>query len=125
MLASHALALIGVPLARVIRRIRDIRDQRYALMRGFFHGGSDALEGGEMQSRLQSLVLAPGAYAIGRQLSELDLDGCGVKVSAIRRRDIRASEPGPDTRFEAGDVVVLLGEPLTLERATQRLLKGD
>jgi CPA2 family monovalent cation:H+ antiporter-2 len=30
MLASHALALIGVPLPRVVRRIREIRSQRYA-----------------------------------------------------------------------------------------------
>lgn len=36
MLASHALALTGVPISRVVRRIREVRNQRYALMRGFF-----------------------------------------------------------------------------------------
>ncbi len=39
MLASHALVLLGVPLRRVVRRIRDVREKRYSLMRGFFHGG--------------------------------------------------------------------------------------
>ena len=38
MLASHALMLLGLPLNRVLRRIRDTREQRYGLLRGFFHG---------------------------------------------------------------------------------------
>ena len=37
MLASHALILLGVPFKRVVRRIRDVRESRYSLMRGFFH----------------------------------------------------------------------------------------
>src|SRR3989441_10294960 len=41
MLASHALVLLGVPLKRVVRRIRDVREHRYSLLRGFFHGGTD------------------------------------------------------------------------------------
>ncbi len=38
MLASHALVLVGVPFKRVLRRIRDVREDRYGLLRGFFHG---------------------------------------------------------------------------------------
>ena len=41
MLASHTLMLLGVPLNRVLRRIRDTREQRYSLLRGFFHGATD------------------------------------------------------------------------------------
>jgi hypothetical protein len=37
---------------------------------------------------------------------------------------IRAAEPDANTRFEAGDVVVLLGEPTSLAAAEGRLLKG-
>src|SRR5258706_15423017 len=44
MLASHALVLLGVPLRRVVRRIREVREHRYSLMRGFFHGGTDETE---------------------------------------------------------------------------------
>ena len=36
MLASHALMLLGVPLNRVLRRIRDTREQRYACSAAFF-----------------------------------------------------------------------------------------
>ena len=41
MLASHALALVGVPMRRVIRVVQDQRDARYNLLRGFFHGADD------------------------------------------------------------------------------------
>ncbi|HEX7383179.1 MAG TPA: cation:proton antiporter, partial [Burkholderiaceae bacterium] len=41
MLASHALALVGVPMRRVIRVVRDQRDARYRLLRGYFHGADD------------------------------------------------------------------------------------
>ena len=51
MLASHALMLLGVPLNRVLRRIRDTREQRYGLLRGFFHGATDAAEEAAHQSQ--------------------------------------------------------------------------
>jgi CPA2 family monovalent cation:H+ antiporter-2 len=125
MLASHALALIGVPLNRVVRRIRDIRNQRYALMRGFFHGATDAPDGPDAhQARLRSITLPVGAHAIGRTIGELGLEELGVGVSAVRRRSIRGLSPGPETRLVESDVVVLVGVPADLERAEGRMLKG-
>jgi len=126
MLASHALVLLGVPLNRVLKMIRDIRGQRYRLLRGFFHGVSDreADLGEHQQSRLHSVVIGPGAYGVGRTLAELDLAVFGVEVSAVRRRDIRALEPLPETCLREGDVVVLLGTVEGLEAAEDRLLKG-
>ena len=126
MLASHALVLLGVPIARVLRRFREVREQRYDLMRGFFHGATDAADDLDdaRQPRLHSVVLNPGAWAVGRNLGETDLERFGVSVSLIRRRGIRAVSPTPEARLEAGDVVVLLGEPDGLAAAENRLLKG-
>jgi CPA2 family monovalent cation:H+ antiporter-2 len=126
MLASHALVLLGVPLNRVLKMIRDIRGQRYRLLRGFFHGVSDreADLGENQQSRLHSVAIGAGAYGVGRTLAELDLASFGVEVSAVRRRDIRALEPLPETCLREGDVVVLLGTVEGLEAAEDRLLKG-
>jgi CPA2 family monovalent cation:H+ antiporter-2 len=42
MLATHALALSGIPMHKVIKRLREMREQHYALLRGFFHGATDA-----------------------------------------------------------------------------------
>ena len=125
MLASHALALTGVPLTRVVRRIREIRSQRYALMRGFFQGSSDpgdAADAGE--ARLRSVIVPEGAAGVGRSIGELGLEEFGVAVSAVRRRGIRALSPGAETRIQGGDVIVLLGVPGSLEAAEERLLGG-
>ena len=126
MLASHALVLLGVPINRVVRRFREVREQRYDLLRGFFHGATDAADDLDeaRQPRLHSVVLNPGAWAVGRNLGETDLERFGVSVSLIRRRGIRAVSPTPEARLEAGDVVVLLGEPDGLAAGEERLLKG-
>ena len=44
MLGSHALVLLGVPLPRVVRLVREARDSRYHLLRGTFHGADDPSE---------------------------------------------------------------------------------
>ena len=126
MLATHALALLGVPMHRVIKRLREVREQRYVLLRGFFHGASDSSDHltDAQQPRLHTVVLAEGARAIGRDLGELKLEDAGVTVSAIRRRGIRGIEPGDETRLEGGDVVVLLGAPAALAAAEEWLLRG-
>ena len=125
MLASHALALIGVPINRVVRRIREIRNQRYEIMRGFFHGTSDEEDGPDaQQERLHSVVLPDNAWAIGRPIGDLALAELEVTVSAVRRRNIRGLSPGPELVFMAGDVVVLRGTPGGLELAEQKILTG-
>ncbi len=126
MLASHALVLLGVPVNRVLKRIRQTRSQRYSLLRGFYRGlsDSDRDEQDEHQPRLHSVLLTPGAGAIGRTLDELDLEELGCEVSAIRRRGIRALEPAPETRLEEGDAVVVLGTPEAVSAAEERLLQN-
>ncbi len=126
MLASHAMLELGVPLARVLKRIRQVRSERYHLMRGFFRGMTDdGTEHPEQnQPRLHSIIMGEGAYANGRQLKELDLDSLGVEVTAIRRHGIRGLRPTPEMALAAMDVIVLLGLPDSLARAETRLLQG-
>lgn len=126
MLASHALVLLGIPLNRVLKRVRQTRSQRYSLLRGFYRGLSDRDrdDDDERMPRLHSVLLTPGAIAIGKTLDALDFEELGCEVSAIRRRGIRAVEPLPETRLEEGDVVVVLGEPESVTVAEQRLLQG-
>ncbi len=125
MLASHALVLVGVPLNRVLKRIRIIRSQRYRLLRGFYRGLSDREEDDDHQPRLHSVWLGSGATAIGQTLRDLNLESFGCEVSAIRRRGIRAIEPAPETRLEEGDIVVVLGEPEMVAAAEECLLKDE
>ena len=122
MLATHSLLLLGVPLDRVLKRIRAIREERYSLFRGFFHGASDAADAAEnLQPRLHSVLLPERSRAVGATLSTLGLDDL-VEVTGVRRRGARSRLPGGDWVFEAGDIVTILGRPEDLALAEQRLL---
>ena len=124
MLATHSLLLLGVPLNRVLARIRAVREERYSLFRGFFHGASDTADAAEnLQPRLHSVHLPDRAFAAGKALSALRLDGL-VEVTGVRRKGARSQRPDPDWVFEPGDVVVLLGRPEDLALADRRLLQG-
>lgn len=125
MLASTTLMLLGTPLNRVLRRIREMREHRYSLFRGFYRGMSDeADDADETQPRLHSVLVAEGAAAIGKSLGELDFASLRVEVTAVRRRNVRTVTPAPDTRIEEGDVVVLLGVEEDLAAAEMKLMQG-
>lgn len=126
MLASHALVLLGVPLSRVVKRIRMFREERYQLFRGFFHGLSDYdLEArDEDQIRLHSVALSVGAYGCGKRLIDLWLEGHNVQITSIRRRNLKPQVPAPDALLAEGDVLVLQGTPDNLALAEKILLTG-
>jgi CPA2 family monovalent cation:H+ antiporter-2 len=124
MLASHTLVVMGVPMRRVVRRVEELRDERYSLLRGYFHGADDVEDDdGHEQVRLQSVPVDEKADAVGRTLAELGLLEIGVEVTAIRRHGIRGVEPDPGTKLRASDIVVLRGLPEALAEAEERLSK--
>jgi CPA2 family monovalent cation:H+ antiporter-2 len=121
MLASHALVMLGVPLRRVVHRVQAAREERYASLRGYFHGASDVGEDADLE-RLHSVTLSGSAVCVGRMLGEFDMHGAGAEVTDIRRGKARI-EVAKDTVLEAGDVVVLRGVADAVNRAEQRLLR--
>lgn len=126
MLASHTLVMMGVPMRRVVRRVEEMRDARYRLLRGYFHGSDDAGDNDESERiRLQSVSIDANAGAIGRTLGQLDLTSLGVEVTALRRRGIRGDEPAADTRLMPDDILVLRGSPEALSDAQARLRGRD
>ena len=93
MLASHTLVLAGVPLSRVMRRVAQVRDEQYGLLRGLFHGrGEEPADG---RTRLHAVTLEAGAYGAGRRLEELKLGGFGVAGA-------RRAPPGREAQARAG-----------------------
>jgi CPA2 family monovalent cation:H+ antiporter-2 len=126
MLASHTLMLTGVPVSRVVRRVGAVRDSRYAVLRGFFHGSSDEPEDlAERQHvRLHSVILEAGAAAIGRTLKELDLPSLGVELVSVRRPGQVAPARDAELRLQPGDVLVVRGTPEPISVAETALLRG-
>jgi CPA2 family monovalent cation:H+ antiporter-2 len=124
MLASHALALVGVPMRRVIRVVQDQRDARYNLLRGYFHGADDDNADEIDHERLNTFTLTAGARAIGQPLARLALGGLDVRVASLRRRDGKAADADDDTVLADGDTLVLSGKPGALAVAIDKLQKG-
>ncbi|HTT13777.1 MAG TPA: monovalent cation:proton antiporter-2 (CPA2) family protein [Burkholderiaceae bacterium] len=124
MLGSHALVLLGVPLPRVVKRVREARDTRYRLLRGYFHGADDPHEFDDaVHERLHSVPIEDNAAAVGRTIADLQLASLGAEVTAVRRRGIRGADPSAELVLQSGDVVVLRGKPDALELAEARLLE--
>jgi CPA2 family monovalent cation:H+ antiporter-2 len=126
MLASQALLLSGVPLNRVIRRIQENRARRYSVFSGFFRNASEPASDANdtQQVRFSNLLLSESDHAVGKTLDEMNLGELGVEVNSVRRHHVEGSQPAGDMVLRAGDVLMLLGAPLSLESAEIRL-RGD
>lgn len=124
MLASHALALVGVPMRRVIRRVQEQRDARYNLLRGYFHGVDDDGVDEHEHERLSSVSLALGAKSLGKTLDQLALHATGTRIVNLRRGNGQVLKPASDLRLQEGDTLVLSGTPSALARVQERLLHG-
>ena len=124
MLASHALALVGVPMRRVLRLVQDQRDARYNLLRGYFHGADDDTANEIDQERMTTVTLPPGAATVGQALGQLALHAMGAKVVNLRHSNGRMSAPLDEIALAVGDTLVLSGHPAALALAEDRLLRG-
>jgi CPA2 family monovalent cation:H+ antiporter-2 len=126
MLLSHLLVLLKLPMPRVIRTVNDIRSHRYGMLRQYFrHVGAEFLdESHAFREELHSVILPPHAWAVGRSIADLADRGSKAVVSAVRRDGIVGREPGVDTIFKVGDVVVVCGTPEAVEHSETVLLMG-
>jgi monovalent cation:H+ antiporter-2, CPA2 family len=127
MLASHALVLLGVPLNRVVKRIRLFREARYKMFKGFFRGISDVESdmSDAQQVRLHSVEINPNSFAAGKRLDEIDLPDFNVQLQVMRRLNMLEDiAPRPDIVLADGDVLVLLGHPQDLISAEIFLISG-
>jgi CPA2 family monovalent cation:H+ antiporter-2 len=124
MLASHALALVGVPMRRVIRVVQDQRDARYNLLRGYFHGADDDSLDEIDHDRLRTVTLPTAGRSVGKKLGQLALEAIGVRLVSLRRANGRASPFDDDTVIESGDTLVLGGKAQALSLAEDKLLSG-
>jgi monovalent cation:H+ antiporter-2, CPA2 family len=126
MLLSHLLLLVKLPVSQVLRTVNDIRSHRYQMLRQYFReADAEHLdESHAFREELHSVILPPHAWAVGRSITDLAKRGSQATVNAVRRDGIVGREPGPDTVFKEGDVVVVYGTPEAVEHAETLLLMG-
>jgi CPA2 family monovalent cation:H+ antiporter-2 len=121
MITAHALLLLDVPLARVLRRIQQQRTGRYQLLKEFIRGDAPNLdEDAPAVERVHPVVLPERSGAIGKTIGELELPG--VTITALVRKGERHLDPPAGTRLEPGDVLVLFGPDADVHRSEESLL---
>jgi CPA2 family monovalent cation:H+ antiporter-2 len=115
MLLSHVMALLGRPREEVDSVLEGVRGDRYRLLHGIIGGHRSGRE------VVQPVVLPDGAAALGRSAATVELPD--VHLRGVRRREEQLA-PEAAGALEAGDIVVLVGEPAAVEAAETRLLVG-
>jgi len=124
MLATHALALVGVPMRRVIRIVQEQRDERYNLLRGFFRGADDGDVDEAQQERLHSVQLPQHAKSIGRSKGEMAFMAMGTRLVSLRRQNGQVIPLNEDVLLMEGDMLVLSGKAEAISQAELRLING-
>jgi CPA2 family monovalent cation:H+ antiporter-2 len=124
---SRVLNQYHVPENVIANQINLMRYEGYKMLRGM------SLEQ-ENVSRIASLFagatvsnfqVQPGSPAEGRTLRDLDLRrATGATIIAVARNGEASTNPGPDFRIEADDILVLLGAHAELDKAVTLLTHG-
>ena len=112
MLASQTLLILGVPLKRIIRRIREFREERYKMFRGYFKGSTDIDDdiNSNQQLELHSEEISHNSFILGHKLSELQIRDFDVEVQYLRRPNMLENiDPRPDIVLGVGDIIIILG----------------
>jgi CPA2 family monovalent cation:H+ antiporter-2 len=125
-LASHVLMFLKMPAQEVMQTTDEIRQNRYSMLRSIFRREDAPIVDyrHSMPQQLRTVILPPGAHAVGHTISGMGFADGAVIVTALRRDGIVGRDPDPGTELRQGDVLVLYGAPEDLERAESTLLMG-
>jgi CPA2 family monovalent cation:H+ antiporter-2 len=125
-LAAHLLIIKGVPASRVLQHMRIVRSNRYQLLREVFTGGAhyELETPTESLEELYPVTLTETAFAVGLRVMQLPLNELGVELHGLLRGGIKMVSVDPKLLLQAGDVLILYGPLVNLERAEEFLLQG-
>jgi CPA2 family monovalent cation:H+ antiporter-2 len=125
-LVGAALRALGVPVPRVVQALGQVRDSRYQMLRDV-RQHTDSPVPAELlalREEVRTIVIPPGAWAVGRSVEEVRARGAAVAFTGIRRHGILGQAPEASTRLREGDLVLIHGRPEALEHAEGVLLAG-
>lgn len=126
MLVSQVLHYAGVPMSRILKRVRAERKGRYDHMHGFYPGETTEISYGteDKLEFIHAVVLSEHASCLGKTINDIDLERMRVKVKGLRRDGKEVKDPDKDATLQAHDVLVIAGKPRRVERAERKLLEG-
>jgi len=123
---SRVLAHYNVPRDEIERLVSEIRASHYQALRP---GARPRLTlsgtlGSMPQMHVERIILGPTAPAVGQTIADTGLRSkTGALILALRRGESDLATPSPDFELDAGDVLVVVGQPQQI-KAAYRLLTG-
>lgn len=126
MLISQVLHYAGVPMSRILKRVRAERKGRYDQLHGFYPGETTEISYGteDKLEFIHAVVLNSHAACIGKTLGELEWKRLRVKLRGLRRDGTEVQDPDEAATLQSGDVLIIAGKPRRVERAERFLLEG-
>ena len=127
MLISQVLHHSGIPMSRILKRIRDERKHGYEHMHGFFPGETTEInyETSDKLAFMHAIVITKDAFAVGKTIAQLDIMIKRVKLISVRTNSVEQENPSRDYKVCAQDVIVISGKPRRVERVENYLLNGN
>jgi CPA2 family monovalent cation:H+ antiporter-2 len=124
---SRVLQEYGVSRNVIQREVEDVRKEGYQMLRSSSLPLAELSKIAEAFSSTatETIFISPNSPSVGKTLGELDLrNQTGASVTAaIRGGDTRINL-GPDFKIAEDDILVLLGQSESLEKAIERINHG-
>lgn len=123
MMGSHVMALAGVSLPKVFRRVREVRAARYEMLQGYFEGSDDRHEDliEHDSVMLRSIEVPEDSAWAGLPVEALMMNDATRLIAVIRQgQRIAASDL---VFMEPQDLLILTGSGEGLQVIEERLLE--
>ena len=126
MLISQVMHYAGVPMSKILKRVREERKGRYDHLHGFYPGETTEISynTADKLEFIHAIALGTDAFAVGKQLHELTAMIDKVKIKSVRRAGQEFTAEDFQECLTPGDILVIAGKPRRIERAERYLLDG-
>ncbi len=126
MLISQVMHYAGVPMSKILKRVREERKGRYDHLHGFYPGETTEISynTADKLEFIHAIALGTDAFAVDKQLHELTAMIDKVKIKSVRRAGQEFTAEDFQKQLMPGDILVIAGKPRRIERAERYLLDG-
>lgn len=122
MLVAHVLHLSGIAREQILKRLDSERKTKYQHLHGFYYGQESLAEhSGWTIEKLHAVILQQVSELVGSLLVEFHFND--VSIKSLHRENGEKVCIDDETRFQAGDVVLLQGDKNALLKA-EKILQG-
>jgi CPA2 family monovalent cation:H+ antiporter-2 len=120
---TRILRLYHVPRNVIRDEVKQIREERYEMFRELYIPAKFKQElTPHFTAQTETFAVRDGSHLVGRSIRELEVrTRTGVSVVAVQRDGTSVSNPSPDFRIQASDILILLGNSAQLESAVDYL----